>query len=88
MASFKDVLLEAPDSQLDPEAISMIRTWDEPYPTALQVLHVLDFCVRYAWASGMVIKVLNFQLRDAISREATTYEQVVKQATWRDDFDL
>lgn len=84
MPSFKDILLEAPDSQLDSHALPMIQEWNEP-PTALQVLKVLDFSVRYAWGSNIVMKLLNFEYRSALTRENTTNEEVVKLATWRDD---
>lgn len=81
----KEVLLEAPDSQLDAQAFPLIESWDEPEPTALQVLKVLDFSVRYAWGSTMVIRLLEFAYQNALAREATTNEEVLKSASWRND---
>lgn len=77
------LLLKAPDDHLDASMFPYINEWDTP-PKAVQVLEVLDYCVHAGLASGLVMTVLETLLRDAIEAEQTTYEEVVKKATWRD----
>lgn len=77
-----ETLLKAPDSQLDAKMKPYIEKWDKP-PTAIQVLEVLDYCVNGSLASGMVVRLLEMILGDAIKREGTTYEAVTAKATWR-----
>lgn len=75
-------LLAAPDSQLDARMKPYIEKWDKP-AKAIQVLEVLDYCVNGSLASGIVVRVLEVLLGDAIKREGTSYAVVVEQATWR-----
>ena len=82
MNQLTELLLDAPDGQLDESAKAIIRKW--PYqPTALNVLEVLDNCARYALASDFTMSVLHILLDTRIEEEQTTLEEVVKHATWR-----
>jgi len=76
------MLLLAPDGQLDAKMKPLIEKWDDP-PTALQVLEVLDHCVHGAIASGMVIGLFKAMLDGCLSREGKTLEDVTALATWR-----
>ena len=79
----KELLLQAPDGQLADSIKPMIQKWDEPEPTALQVLEVLDHCVFSALASEFGMKVLNILYEQAIERENTTKAGVAERAVWR-----
>ena len=39
--SLKSLLITAPEDQLDPSLVSLVKSWDEE-PTALQILELLD----------------------------------------------
>ena len=86
MPTLKELLSEAPDTQLDPAMVERVRAWDEP-PTALQVLEVVDLCIFGSLASGAVVTVLQYELEDAIAREGTTRQELVKHAVWRPEKD-
>jgi hypothetical protein len=80
--SIKAILLAAPDSQIDPAVLDIIRKWDDP-ETAANVLEALDCAAYCGGASGFAMGVLDILLQAAIKKENTTYEEVVKAATWR-----
>lgn len=80
--SLKSILLEAPIDQLDPAVLNVIRKWDEP-ETAAQVLEALDCATDCGGASTFGMYVLEILLNNAIAKEETTYDAVVKEATWR-----
>lgn len=82
MPSLKELLLVAPDHQLDASVKPLIEKWDEE-PTSIQILQVLDDCAYAALASGFIMSLLESLLKEAIQRENTTYEAVVAKATWR-----
>lgn len=79
----KDLFLQAPDGHLDASIKPLIEKWDEPNPTAAQVLEVLDHCVYGGLASELAMALFNDFLETAIDRENTTYAEVVAKATWR-----
>lgn len=81
----KTELLKLDDQTFDEEAKKTVREWDEPEPTALQLLKTLDWCVRYALTTGQVIQVLNIFYERALLEENKTNEQVVALATWRNE---
>jgi len=83
MKPLVDMLLEAPDSQLDSKMLPFIRKWSDP-PKAVEVLEVLDYCVNGALASGVVMQVLNILYERTCSAENTTHDAVAKLATWRE----
>lgn len=78
----KQLLLTAPTTQVDPSLHHMIEKWSDP-PKSLEVLEVLDAAVFSSSASKFVIRLLEVMLQNAIASENVTYEEVVKQATWR-----
>lgn len=78
----KKLFLIAPETQISDYAKATIEEWDEE-PTALQLLKTLDYCIFTAEASGFVIKTIEVLMDKAIEREATTYEDIVKLAVWR-----
>ena len=82
MNELKQMLLTAPDGQLDASMFPLIEKWNDE-PTALQILEVLDHCVYSALASGFVMVLLESMLDIAMKQENTTHEQLVENATWR-----
>ena len=80
------LLTEAPDYELDPQAIELIKKWDAT-PTALQILEVLDKCVYCAWASGFTMQVLNLLYDTTLKNEGKKHEDMVPLATWRTELD-
>lgn len=83
MDSMKQLLLKAPDSQLDHCMFPLIKRWDSQ-PRSIQILEVLDHCIYGSLASGFVVTLLQTMLDAAMHREKTTLDELVKQATWRD----
>jgi hypothetical protein len=82
MQTLKDVLLTAPESQLDPSMVELVRQWSTP-PSAIQILEVLDFCAQGGLASRVVMLTLEFELEAALGRESLSREELVKYALWR-----
>jgi hypothetical protein len=80
----KDILLAAPDSQIDAAMKPLIEKWSDP-PTPIQILEVLDHCIHGGLASGFVVHALQIVYDVACKDANTTHEEVVKQATWRQD---
>ena len=78
----RDKLLTAPEGQIDPAVLKIIERWDSP-GTAANVLETLDCAVYCGGASEFVMQVLHILLERAIISEKTTYDAVVKNATWR-----
>jgi galactokinase/mevalonate kinase-like predicted kinase len=82
MRELKQLLLLAPKGHIDPIAMKTIKEWDKN-PKAIQILKTLDMCVHSGLASSFVIHVLEQMFNKALKKEKTTYEEVVKEATWR-----
>jgi hypothetical protein len=82
MSSMKEMLLQAPDGQLDACMHPLISKWDEN-PTSLQILEVLDHCIYGALASGFVVTVLQSLYDSALQKEGKTHAQNEALATWR-----
>jgi hypothetical protein len=80
--AIRDLLTRLSDRQIDASMIPLLERWDEP-PSAIQVLEVLDRCIHESLASGLVVAVLQAAYDQALAREGTTHEAVVKGATWR-----
>jgi hypothetical protein len=78
----KELLLKAPDSQLDSSMLPLIKAWDEP-PKAIQILEVVDKCIHGSLASSFVMVVLQGMYDQALKNEGLTHEQLVPLATWR-----
>lgn len=79
----KEMLLTAPDGQLDHSLFGIISEWGDE-PTSLQVLEVLDMSIHSSLASSFVITLLKIFLDQALNRENKTMEDLVPIATWRD----
>ena len=82
---FIEKLLNSPGghrADIDDIAKDDIRKWSSP-PTALEILHTLDICAYGSLASGFVMQLFNMMLHEKIKLENTTYEEVVKNAHWR-----
>ena len=82
MNELKEMLLQAPDSELDSCMFPLIKKWDDT-PTAIQVMEVLDHCVHGGLASGFVIKLLETMVDNALKEENLTREQLIEKAIWR-----
>jgi hypothetical protein len=80
--SLKQMLLTAPETQLDHQMFPLIEKWDDE-PTSLQLLEVLDQCIYFALASGFVITLLQNMYDLALEREGKTHEDDIPFATWR-----
>lgn len=85
MSQMKGLLLQAPDGQIDESLIPLIEKWSDDEPKAIEVLETLDHAVRYSSGSSFVVMVLEEVLKRTIANECTTYEEVVKNATWREE---
>lgn len=82
MKQIVELLLSAPDSQLDDQAKELIKLWDE-CPKALQILKVLDVCAYAALASDTTMTILDIMYKTALKAEGKTHEDMVALATWR-----
>jgi hypothetical protein len=82
MNNLKQLLLEAPEEQLDRSMITLIEQWDEP-PRAIQILEVVDMCIYYGLSSDFVVASLQVMLDAAMINEQTTLEQLEQRAVWR-----
>lgn len=78
----KELLLTAPDSQLDAAMKTLVKAWDNE-PTPIQLLEVLDHCIHGSMSSGMIVTLLQLTYKQACENALTTHEEVVKNATWR-----
>lgn len=83
MSELKTILLSAPDSQLDASMFPLISKWDEPEPTSIQVLEVLDHCINGSLASGFIVTFLQTLYDIALKREGKTHQDNVPLAKWR-----
>jgi hypothetical protein len=83
-SGLKQLLLDAPDSQMDASMKSFIQKWPDP-PTSLHVLEVLDRIIFAALASGFVVRLMQVLYDDACKREGTTHESNVSLAIWREN---
>lgn len=84
MAGMGELLLQGPDEHIADFVKDTIREWTDP-PTALQILKSLDAGVHGGGVSNFTLGVLDTLLVLAIKQENTTYDDVVKQATWRNE---
>jgi hypothetical protein len=82
-AELKQLLLGAPDSQLDASLFQLIEKWTDPCATSLQVLEVLDQVVFASLGSGFVVMVLQAMYDGLLEQEGTTHEENIARATWR-----
>ena len=83
MNELKQLLLDAPEDQIDAGARQSIATWSEP-PKALEIFRTLDECVYGAMASGFVVQVLATMLVVQSKEENLTRTQLEELAIWRE----
>lgn len=83
MTKLIDTLLEAPDTQLDAAMKPLIKKWQVPQPTPIQILEVLDHCINGSLASDFVVTLLQALYANACKKAGTTHDEVAKLATWR-----
>ena len=80
--SLKELYLQAPESQVDPELLCYVRKWGDE-PTAIQALELLDQVVWTGGASGYFCQTLRVVLDKKLADEGITFEQLCEQAPWR-----
>ena len=83
MNELKQLLLDAPEDQIDAGARHSIATWSEP-PKALEIFRTLDECVYGAMTSGFVVQVLETMLVVQSKEENLTRAQLEELAIWRE----
>ena len=84
MNELKELLLQAPEGHIAQPALLTIEKWDEE-PKSTQILETLDMCVHYGLSSGFAIGVLEMLLNRALELENKTYEEILPEATWRNE---
>ena len=82
MRELVDLLLKAPDSQLDASMKPLIEKWSDP-PKAIEILEVLDHCIHGSLASGFLVAALQAVYASTLKAEGTTHEALLPRATWR-----
>lgn len=83
MRSMKALLLEAPDTQLDPKLQPLIRSWGD-VPTAHQLLSLLRTIEKgEARASAFSVRLLKLLYDNALTNERTTHAEVEQEAGQR-----
>lgn len=82
MSNIKELLLQAPDRQLDKSIFPLIEKWDDE-PTAIQILEVLDQMIYASLGSGLVFVLLQGLYKTALEREGKTHKEMEALATWR-----
>ena len=83
MNELKQLLIDAPEDQIDAGARQSIATWSEP-PKALEIFRTLDECVYGAMTSGFVVQVLETMLVVQSKEENLTRAQLEELAIWRE----
>ena len=83
MNELKQLLLDAPEDQIDAGARQSIATWSEP-PKALEIFRTLAECVYGALTSGFVVQVLETMLVVQSKEENLTRAQLEELAIWRE----
>lgn len=83
--SLKELMLAAPEGQLDAKMQPLVEKWDDE-PTAIQVLEVLDWCIHCALGSDFVVSMLETFYELALKNEGKTREDMIPLATWREQF--
>lgn len=81
----RDLLLSAPETQLDPALFPLIEKWNFP-PTSLQILEALDMCVYGGAASGFTVTVLEGLLNRSLRRDGQELKDIIPYATWRSTY--
>lgn len=83
MSELKKLLCSSSDASLDASMFPLIQKWDEPDPTSLQILEVLDHCIYGSLASGFIVSFLQALYEVELKQENKTHEQNEPLAHWR-----
>jgi hypothetical protein len=78
----KQHMLEAPNDHLDASMKPLIEKWDDQ-PSSIQILEVLDQCIRFSLGSKFVILILQGIYDQALLDENVTHESNIQHAKWR-----
>ena len=82
----KEHWLAAPATIIDPQIKDLIREkWDDPEPTAIQILEVLDHVVHWGAGADIAVLLLDLCLQVALIREGKELEDLFPLATWRNE---
>ena len=82
MKNLKDILLSYFTESFNQSLREKIELWENP-PKAIQILEILDECIYGALATGSIIIILEASLKNAMNKENTNLEELLKSATWR-----
>jgi len=77
-----EMLLKAPDHELDASMHSLIQKWSDP-PKAIQLLEVIDHCIYGSLASGFILSAFQMMYTQALKNENLTHEDLIPLAIWR-----
>lgn len=78
----KQLLLQAPENQIDPYIKNYIRLWPED-PSSIDILYVLDLGIKKSQVSDFVVKILEIMLKESLIKEKITYDELLNKAHWR-----
>lgn len=68
---------------LDDRLKDLIKKWDEPRASGLQLLECLDACIYQQWGNRHLLDYFMAEYNSSLSRERRTHAQNEKQAYWR-----
>ncbi len=80
--TIKELMLLAPESQLDNSIKPLIEKWRDP-PQSLEILEVLDKVIYTGTASGFVVQLLEQYLNQTLKEEHKTLMEITQLAIWR-----
>lgn len=83
LKEFKKLFLNAPNEQIDNTLKHHIKIWSK-IPKAIEILHILDYAVRYAAASDFAVSIFEIALNVALENEQLKIQDVYLKAYWRD----
>ena len=83
----KNILLSFTEEQLNPIVVPLIKNWKNNFPTALEVLQVIDYAIDSGRVGCLGSKLLIITLKLALENDNITIQEVIAQENWRDDLD-
>ena len=83
--SAKTMWLSAPGEHMSDNIKKIIQEKWNDEPTAIQLLDVIDHCAYYGEASDFVVAALDVMLQLAMKQEGIEFEELIKNATWREN---
>lgn len=76
-----DLILEAPDSQLDESVFNDIKGWNLE-PSALDILFILDKIVYFSLGSEFTVSMFGMVLAQAMIEEDIDMDELTSQRNW------